>query len=184
MFDYAEDIDLLRNFLPKTAKGLSSIIITTQDTSIHQVTTDCRQLTVENFDTSEGATLLFRYQEREAQGQDEREAAEQISGFVDGLPLAVACIGIYLKSTQSQMIDFLPLLRKSSSIWTARTIRSYVQYEQSLGTAFDYAISQLSERARRFLHILAFFDTDYIPEEFFKKHFQNPTLQLPKNEDE
>lgn len=116
--------------------------------------------------------------------QDEQMAAEEISTFVGGLPLAIATIGGYISQSKRSMRDFLGMLKRSSSAWTASAKNPANQYNKPLDSVFDLALSELSANARKLLDILAFLNPDSIPEDIFLRQHANPSLHFLNNKHE
>ena len=113
------------------------------------------------------AALLFKYIQAEPVDEKEEEIARELSDTVDGLPLAIAIIGGYINQSESNLVEFIGKLKTSSDAWTASAVSPVNQYEKSLETVFDIAITGLSDNARRMIGILAFLHPDHIPEELF-----------------
>lgn len=179
-----DDVSDLVQYFPTTCKGRSSIIMTTQNASIFPITRDFLKLDVQSFGIEDGSKLLFRYLDRGASGDDEQQAAEEISKFVDGLPLAIAAIGGYINQSRSQVQGFLANLKRSSAVWTASAIGPAKQYDKTLRTVFNIALKEIPHRTREFLNILAFLDPDCIPEQIFAAHFKAPVIDCIRSEDE
>jgi len=69
-------------------------------------------------------------------------------------------------------------------VWTASAVGSAKQYDKTLRSVFNIALSEVPPRTREFLNILAFLDPDCIPEEIFIVHFKDPVLDCIRDEDE
>jgi hypothetical protein len=179
-----ENVKDLSKYIPLTCKGTSSVIMTTQKPDTFAITKHCINLDITSFGVDDGAQLLFKYLERDSIDEDELQAAEEISEFVEGLPLAIAAIGGYMNQSRSQVQGFLANLKRSSNVWTASAEGPAAQYDKSLRTVFDLAINEIPKHTRAFLNVLAFLDPDCIPEDIFTGHFKDPVLEFARNEDE
>ena len=184
VFDNMEDVSDLSRYFPLSCKGTSSVIMTTQNAQTYPVTKDFLKLDIRSFGVEDGSKLLFKYLERQAIDESEQQAAEEISKFVEGLPLAIAAIGGYINQSRSQVQGFLENLKRSSKVWTASAVGPTKQYDKTLRSVFNIAFGEVPQRTREFLNILAFLDPDCIPEQIFTAHFKEPVLDCTRNEDE
>ncbi len=176
MFDNVDDLKYLAEYIPSNPTSKGGIVVTTQLQYFKRLTDVFLGLPLESLDTAAGFDLLFETlgKERWAQDDQEEDAVYEILDIVGGLPLAITTIGGHVKQSGSTLTEFLGHLKQSNSIW-AISGKSFVEhYEKTLGTVFDIALRELpSDRARSFLHILAFLNPDCIPEEMFLSYRGN-----------
>lgn len=178
MFDNVEDTNDLNPYLPSKTLSQSSVLITTQKPINFEVTKIFVTIPVESFDRDDAASLLFKYLQRDAADEKDEEIARELSDTVDGLPLAIATIGGYINQSESNLVEYIQTLKHSSNAWTASAVGPVNQYEKNLQTVFDIAISELSDRARELLSILAFLNPDNIPEALFEIAVQRGSLKF------
>jgi len=107
IFDNMEDVSDLLQYFPLASKGRNSVVMTTQNAQTYPVTKDFLKRELKSFDINDGSRLLFKYLERDAADENEQQASEEISEFVEGLPLTIAAIGGYINQSHSQAKDFL-----------------------------------------------------------------------------
>ena len=139
-------------------------------------------LLLEPISRDTAAALLSKYIQAEPVDEKEEEIARELSDTVDGLPPAIATIGGYINQSGSNLVEFIGKLKTSSDAWTASAVSPVNQYEKSLETVFDIAITGLSDNARRMIGILAFLHPDHIPKELFVTAIETRALGFLRNE--
>ncbi|KAL8897522.1 MAG: hypothetical protein Q9207_007174 [Kuettlingeria erythrocarpa] len=104
--------------------------------------------------------------EREAADEAEADLARETSAIVGGLPLAIATIGGYIKESESFIVEFLQIMKRSSNAWEDTQHIKMQHYEKTSGIVFDIALKELSKypKDRKLVDILAFLNPDSIPE--------------------
>ncbi|KAI1123776.1 P-loop containing nucleoside triphosphate hydrolase protein [Nemania abortiva] len=184
IFDNLEDARLIENYVPENLNG-GSIIITTQHAHISPITNDFRKLELQPMGSESGSSLFFKVLGRDAKDEDEESTAYQICDWVGGLPLAIVTVAGYLSRSSSSAAEILTNLRRSSLIWANSSIRRPPgNYEKSLATVFDLALSHLSPNSIHLLQILAFLSPDGIPEDLLRRPHEIPSLAFLNDEDE
>jgi hypothetical protein len=152
--------------------------MTTQNVHTYLVTKDFLEIDVQSLSIDNGSKLLFKYRERDPADENEQQAAEEISEFVGGLRLTIAVIGGYINQSGSQVQGFLANPKRSSTVWTASATGPAEQYDKTLRSVFNVALSEAPDRTREFLNILAFLDPDRKPEWMFFAHFKKPVIDI------
>ena len=64
----------------------------------------------------------------------------------------------YLKSSGSSVEEIFASLKSSSKVWASTRVEGISDYEKTLSTVFDLALSELSDNALYLLRLLAYFD--------------------------
>lgn len=91
-----------------------------------------------------------------------------ICNWVGGLPLAIVTVAAYCKCSRATTAEIFSSLQRSSNIWASSGELGVRNYEKTLATVFDLALSQISPDSRRFLYVLAFLSSQGIPERLLK----------------
>jgi hypothetical protein len=102
IFDNADDISLLRRYLPRRGNG--SVLLTTRSHAIGALAT---ALAVERTGLVEGTLLLLRRARRQEASEDKRNEAANIVIALDGFPLALDQAGAYIEETGCSFTDYL-----------------------------------------------------------------------------
>lgn len=154
---------MIKEYWPSGIRG--SIIITTQNpTTVHAATASIH---VQPMTPAEGSSLIQRYLRR---GDSEKEAAENLSQALGGLPLAMTHFAGYVTKSQctiQQILNSFCDRARSSQVWTAESIESTSMYAHTLATVWDLAWTRLSNDSKIVLEMISFLDPDGIPEEMF-----------------
>ena len=113
LLDNADDLTLVRDFLPPAGKGHT--LLTTRAASMGRL---AQPLEVDALDVEPGALLLLRRAERlasdaplEQAETSERAIAISITRELGGLPLALDQAGAYIEETQCSLADYLQMYR-------------------------------------------------------------------------
>jgi hypothetical protein len=118
---------------------------------------------VQPFDDDTGVSAFLRLVGREKYTGSDRAAAKKIMQALGGLPLAINQISGFIVQQRLALEDFLPLYeRNSAKIDAKKFFRG--DYEHTLGTVWELALSQLSGPSRTLQTILAFLDPDKVHE--------------------
>lgn len=181
MFDDVEDINDLNPDLPSKTLSQGSVLITIQKPINFEVTKIFAAIQVNSFNRDDAASLSFKYFQRDAANEKDEEIARELSDTVGGLLLAIATIGGYINQSESNLVEYIQTLKHSSNAWAASAVRPVNQYEKNLESVFDMAISELSDRARELLAILAFLNPDNIPEALFETAVKKGSLKFLHN---
>ena len=169
VFDNVEDINDIIPYVPLKTRTRGSVLITTQRQINLEVDLDSRTIPIKSFSRDDAVALFFKYLQRKPADEKEEEMAQELSDMIEGLPLAIATIGGYLKCSRSNLAKYIAALKSSSNAWAASAVGPANQYEKNLETVFNTAITELSENAQGVLAILAFLSPDRIPQELFRK---------------
>ena len=179
MFDNVDDLKSLTEYIPWNPVSQGGIIVTTQLQHSKKLTDAFLNLRIESLDSVAGSDLLFEIlgNNWRPQIEEEEDAVYEILDILGGLPLAITTIGCHVKQSGSTFSECLRHLKQSNSVW-AISGKSFVEsYEKTLRTVFNIAIEELpSDSARSLLHILAFLNPDYVPEEMFLSYKGNDLL--------
>ena len=160
VFDNADDLSILKNAWPGSGHG--SVLLTSRDfsASFSPATTG---LHVQPFEDSVGAAALLTLINKDNKSTENQVLAEDITHVLGGLPLALNQIGGFIVQQRLALKDFLPLYEKNAAKINARKSR-LSDYEHSLNTVWELALSQLAENASKLQKLLAFLDPDQIHE--------------------
>lgn len=128
-------------------------------------------------DKEDGSELIRKHLRR---GGSESDSARKLSVELGGMPLAIAHFAGYVSRSQCSLDHILESLQdrlKSSQIWSQPDLTSVSSYDRTLQTVWDLAFSRLTPDAREILEIIAFLESDYIPEEMFVSQELNNSTQ-------
>jgi tetratricopeptide (TPR) repeat protein len=192
IFDNADDLSLVEEFLPPGGKG--HLLLTTR---AHAPGTLANGLAVEQMNTNEAMLLLLR-RARVLQPDDaieqtsaaDRAAAEAIAREMDGLPLALDQAGAYIEETQCSLTSYLNQYRdrKRQNTLLHRRGGTGKQHPEPVAATWSLSFEQvekLNPVAADLLRFLAFLAPDAIPEQLVMRGASqlSPTLQ-PLADDE
>jgi tetratricopeptide (TPR) repeat protein len=169
IFDNANDLTMIRDFLP--AGGRGHILLTTRS----QVTGSiARRIDVERMDTEEGTFFLLHRAGllEDAIPEVERAKAREMVEEVDGLPLALDQAGAFIEETQCGLADYLQLYRTRQAELLKRRGRLVTDHPDSVATTWSLSfekVEQANPVAADLLRLCAFLDPDVIPEEIMTK---------------
>ncbi len=187
IFDNVEKAQDIRDYIPKKA-SCGAIIITTQLPNLAKVTRNPIKMALPSLEPSEGAELLLKSFDKSLSEatEEDRRTAQKISEFVGGLPLALTTSGGYMSQSILSLDQFFTSLGQSDAVWAEASSPGAVDagdYDKTLATVFDLALSRLSSGAKSLLNILAFFNADLIPEEMLLAQHRDKSLQDLLRED-
>ncbi|MHC5674660.1 DUF7779 domain-containing protein [Nostoc sp.] len=170
ILDNADDIPMLREFLPGAHEGYVLLTTRAQATGIYQ------RIEIKKMQPSDGALLLLRRAKlMEEQGgldgvsKSERSLAETISREMDGLPLALDQAGAFIEETPSSLGEYLQLYQEEGARLLAERGELAIDHE-SVTITFSLAFQKVLERnpkAADLIRVSAFLAPDAIPEEIF-----------------
>ncbi len=171
IFDNVEDIGLLKTVLPTARCG--AILLTTRQ---QEVGITAPTLILDTMTPEEGLQLLLSRVNRgkpiaspNALSPEETQAAREIVGIMDGLPLALDQAGAYIAETQCSLSDFLHLFR-TSHLRLLEERNAHTDHPLSVSRTFALAFEQIhrsNASAADFLTVCAFLASEAIPEAFF-----------------
>ena len=170
IFDNADDLPLVEDFLPPDGKG--HLILTTRDQAPGML---AHALAVEPLDLEQGMLLLLRRakvlqpeQPLEQASAADRSAAEAIVRAMDGLPLALEQAGAYIEETQCSLASYREQFQQRQArllAWRGRTESK--RYPHSVMTTWALSFEQvatLDPLAAEVLRFCVFLAPDAIPE--------------------
>ena len=171
IFDNADDLALVKEFLPGGGKGHT--LLTTRE----QVTGRMAQrLNVEVMDEEEGALLLLQRakllpfgEPLAAASPQDKDTAQEISRLLGGLPLALDQVGAYIEETNCGLKGFVQVYHERQADLLKRRGK-YDTDHLDVATTFSLAFEKVKQKsaiAADVLHLCAFLDPDAIPEELF-----------------
>ncbi|HET8844918.1 MAG TPA: tetratricopeptide repeat protein, partial [Ktedonobacteraceae bacterium] len=163
IFDNADDIALLRPYLPQQGKGF--LLFTTRS---HAVGSLAASIEVENMDLMEGTTFLLQRAQRQHVEEDERNEAMNVVISLDGFPLALDQAGAYVEETGCSFKDYIQLYLEHHRVLLARRGMQVTNYPDSVATTWSLSFQKIAETnlaAVELLHLCAFLAPDEIPEE-------------------
>lgn len=169
IFDNLEDAQLLEPYVPENMEG-GFIIITTQHAHVSPVTDTFKRLELNPLSGNGASDLFFRILERDPVSEGERVTVVDMCDWVGRLPLAIVTVAGYTRRSSHSPSEIFGRLQHSSKVWEDSHGSGKTQhYDKTLATAFDLALSQISDDSRHLLHILAFLSPHGIPEALLKQ---------------
>jgi tetratricopeptide (TPR) repeat protein len=170
ILDNADDIAMLREFVPGGHEGYVLLTTRAQATGIYQ------RIEIKKMQPEDGALLLLRRAKliEEQAGLDgvsksERSLAETISRSMDGLPLALDQAGAFIEETPSSLAEYWRFYQEERATLLAERGELAMDHE-SVSITFSLAFEKVLERnpsAADVIRICAFLAPDAIPEEIF-----------------
>jgi tetratricopeptide (TPR) repeat protein len=170
ILDNADDIPMLREFLPGGHEGCVLLTTRAQATGIYQ------RIEIKKMQPEDGALLLLRRAKlmEEQAGLDEvskseRSLAETISCEMDGLPLALDQAGAFIEETPSSLAEYWQFYQLERTTLLGERGELAIDHE-SVSITFSLAFEKVLERnpiAADLIRVSAFLAPDAIPEEIF-----------------
>jgi tetratricopeptide (TPR) repeat protein len=152
IFDNAEDVELIKDFLPASRTG--HVLLTSRLTRWPEATT----VPVGTFRRAESLRLLGQV----APGQD--EVCDQLAHGLGDLPLALEQAVAYLQEAGISPADYLALVRARADDLVGRGVPA--SYEETVATTWAVSLKRVereSAAARQLLTMLAFLAADGVP---------------------
>jgi tetratricopeptide (TPR) repeat protein len=172
ILDNADDIAIVREFLPTEHKG--HVLLTTRAQALADI---AQALSVAPMRVEEGALLLLHRARRldlaaplDVADVGEHNAAATLAQEFDGLPLALDQAGAYCEETGCSITGYLERYRAQHAQLLNRRGRLAKEHPQSVAATFALAFEKVRERdegAADLLRLCAFLHPDAIPEELF-----------------
>ncbi|MDZ8083014.1 MAG: tetratricopeptide repeat protein, partial [Nostoc sp. DcaGUA01] len=170
ILDNADDITMLREFLPGAHQGYVLLTTRAQATGIYQ------RIEIKKLLPEDGALLLLRRAKLIAEqagldgvSEEERILAETISREMDGLPLALDQAAAFIEETPSSLAEYLQLYREEAARLLAERGELAIDHP-SVAITFSLAFEKVLQRnptAGDLIWVCAFLAPDAIPEEIF-----------------
>lgn len=188
IFDNVEDWDHVVQYLPRDfPHGAGSVIITTQISSFTSKVK--HNLLLQTFGEEDGSRMLLQYLDRSKPESDpERAVAQEISGLVGGLPVAishVAGLAAYSECTLSELLEIFKQRRRHTGAATsedddlpASFRQASYSYDETLAMVWNVTLRELSTDARDLIYILAYLNCEAIPESMLCDVHPEPFLEF------
>ncbi|KAK0482515.1 P-loop containing nucleoside triphosphate hydrolase protein, partial [Armillaria novae-zelandiae] len=166
IFDNADDSNvILSNYIPQCHHG--NIIITSRLTEVHQMASPGFNFDFQDLEQREAVELLLKH----AQEDLNSGSKLHVSAIVDVLgcqALAVATAGAYIASTATcTLSNYLSLFKQKSKQLLNYKVKSLDSYQKTVFSAFQLSFDKLSNSAKWFMQVCAFFHHTAIPVELF-----------------
>jgi hypothetical protein len=159
IFDNADDLDILKRAWPGNAAG--SILLTSRNFTA-EFGPAATGISVQPFDDTAG-TAAFLSLIGQENSESNWSLAKDITQKLGGLPLALRQISGFITRQKLSLRDFIPLYEKNAAKIHAKKT-GVTDYEHTLSTVWELALSKLSSSASSLLKLLALFDPDRIDE--------------------
>jgi hypothetical protein len=165
VLDNADDSENIVGAWPSGAVG--SVLLTSRDSAAWFGTT-AESCKVQPFDDEAGVSAFLGLIGRGTYSESEGTAAKKIMQTLGGLPLAINQISGFIVQQRLALEDFLPLYeRNSTKIDAKKSTRG--DYEHTLSTVWELALSQLPGPSRTLQTILVFLDPDKVHESVLRE---------------
>lgn len=181
IFDNADDLNVMKYVWPAGCTG--SILITSRDsTSAFSLASSGYEVTP--FDKDTGSAALLNILGLDMKSGSNQEEAKAITSALGGLPLALNQIGGFITERKIPLKSFLALYNRNSARVDAKATMN-INYDRTLATVWEMALSKLCGSARILHMILSFLDPAYIHEGLLKHgavQVNNPALEFMVDE--
>ena len=164
IFDNADDISLVHNFLPRQGKG--SILLTTRAHAVGSL--GASAIEVENMGLMESVEFLLHRAQRRQVSDEERNEAVNLVIALGCFPLALDQAGAYIEETASSFVGYLEIYQNHRKELLARRGAQATCYPDSVATTWSLSfekVEQADPAAAELLRLCAFLAPDSIPEE-------------------
>jgi tetratricopeptide (TPR) repeat protein len=182
IFDNADDLPLVRTFLPATPHG--HILLTTRSQIVGDIATP---LVIDVMEPEEGLYFLLRrsgvlkHQDKlETVASDVRKAAARLVGLLGGHPLALDQAGAYIDNASCSFDDYIQIYNENRLLLLNKRGFPGDKHPEAVTVTFKVSFQQACElcpTVADVLHFCAFLHPDDIPEELFS---QDGGLKLDK----
>jgi tetratricopeptide (TPR) repeat protein len=155
VYDNAENVDNLRNFLPQGKSG--DVLITSRNPNWNDVAISFK---VEVFSSQEAVNFLC-----ERTGQNDQVTAESLAETLGYLPLALAQAGAYIKNAGKSFAAYQEMYREYQQKVLERG-KPLTGYKNTVATTWEISFEQVknqSSAAIALLNLCAFLAPDNIP---------------------
>jgi tetratricopeptide (TPR) repeat protein len=172
IFDNADDLSLLREFLPTGGKG--HILLTTRAQATSRI---AQRIEVERLEPEEAALFLLHRASIlnldapiDAASTSDRATAREIAQAMDGLPLALDQAGAFIEETRCSLSDYLQFFQTRQADLLQRRGKLVTDHPEAVATTWSLSfenVQNANPAAADLLRLLAFLDPDLIQEEIF-----------------
>ncbi len=172
IFDNADDLTILREFMPSSGKG--HILLTTREQATGRI---AQRIEIEKMEPDEGTTFLLRRTGiitpddlLDAASPTDRETARKIVQAMEGLPLALDQAGAFIDETKCSLTDYLHFFETRQADLLQRRGRLATDHPDSVAATISLSFEKLQKAnpaAADLLYLCAFLDPDGIQEEIF-----------------
>lgn len=173
IFDNADDIEMVRPYLPVGNTTNGHIILTTRAQAVG--TTIARTVQVNEMDNEEGIHLLLKRAKLLKTGQlvdqvgpSERTVAESIVTALGGLPLALDQAAAYIEETACGLSGYLKLYQTRQRDLLGRRGKLVIDHPETVAATWSLSFQKVeseNKAAAELLRLCAFLAPDAIPEE-------------------
>ena len=173
VFDNADDLDVLRDYLPCAGDG--AIIVTSRDPFAKSHPNIDAGIDLEPFSTQEASALMMTLAGCESTHENKEQSFE-LATRLGGLPIAITQIAAMIHRRDLTFKEFVEIFDEESS--KRELLLGQDQYSHTLSTI--WALEELNNSARRLLDVLALLDPDCIQESLLINHPpQRPANEFP-----
>ncbi len=168
--DNADDLTIVKNFIPSEAKG--HIILTTRAQATGKL---AHSIEVEKMAPEEGALFLLRranmitlHDSPNNISTADYNQAKEISIVVDGLPLALEHAGAYIEETGCGLFGYMNRYQQRHDIVLTWYSKLDTNHPPSVATTWSLSFEKVEQNnpaAAELLRFFAFLHSDAIPEE-------------------
>jgi tetratricopeptide (TPR) repeat protein len=172
IFDNADDLTILREFLPTGGKG--HILLTTREQATGRI---AQRIDIEKMEPEESAFFLLRRAALlapdaplDAASPRDLKAARKIVQAMTGLPLAIDQAGAFIDETRCSLSDYLHFFQTRQANLLQRRGRFATDHPDSVAATFSLSFEKVQKAnpaAADLLYLCAFLDPDGIQEEIF-----------------
>jgi tetratricopeptide (TPR) repeat protein len=176
IFDNADDIEMVRAYLPIGNKTNGHIILTTRAEVLGPV---AHAIQVQEMDKEEGTQLLLKRGRVLKTGQlvaqvkaSDRDVAASIVEAVGGLPLALDQAAAYIEETGCSLSEYLKLYQTRHRDLLKRRGTLVTDHPETVATTWSLSFQKVEEEnkaAAELLRLCAFLAPDAIPEEIISE---------------
>lgn len=168
-----DDNELLNTSWP--AAGNGQIVVTCRSELIAACPAACA-VEIPSFTAKEGGELLLRLSGKRNTDDVDVAAAEELSGLLGGLALAIDIIARQIFVKKKSMRQFLPYFvkNKQSLRMPPRYAARNPYYNETLITVWQTAFDSLDKTSAQLLGLICFFAPDDIPRDIINRATQIP----------
>ncbi len=170
ILDNVDNVEMIVDLLP--VHGTGDVLLTTR---LQALGTVAQSIEVEKMGLDEGVMFLLRRTKVIAPGasldhamKESQAQAAEIVAALDGLPLALDQAGAYIEETRCGLSQYLDLYGTRRKELLLRRGRFPVDHPEPVATTWSLSFQQVEQEsmgAADLLRLLAFLDSEAIPEE-------------------